>query len=142
MVDTQSIITVVVVLIVGIIMLSVLFDTTTTATTYNTVNAEEHNVTVAGVLYTLDNIPAVGTPILYNISGNGAVFSTPDDYNLTLATGVVNMSHPTNVGNNYSYQQTGYIDSAITQTILNQLPILFGVFLLAFVGIFLYSRKN
>lgn len=136
-----GIIAIVLVLLVGVIMLGFINDTVGNATTTTAVTGETEETTV-GVLFRLDNYPVQsGTETIYNTTGS-KTYTRVIDYNITYENGLVNMSYGVNLTINYSYQQSGYIDSSTTQTILNNIPILMGVFLLFIAGMYFYSKRG
>lgn len=111
-------------IMVAVIILSVTISGFITPfTTPTQVSNESHeSITYAG--YTLDNIPVNSIISIRNKTKESQTFTTPNDYNISLTTGLVNMSHSVNTTNYYYYEPTGYISDGSTRNILSYIGIL------------------
>lgn len=121
-------------IMVAVIVFTVLNGVVNPMTTAQTVTGEGFNTTVAGTESTLANdnvVPA--SEVVYNESDD-SVFSSPDDYNLTDATGIINMSHVVAWEVNYSYYDDTYLTNGTTRSMFDYILLLMVVAIIVSVA--------
>ncbi len=96
---------------------------------------ETHENLGVGTLYTLDQIPVNAITSIRNATDESQVMTTPDDYNITLATGVVNMSVNGNYSHYYTYEESTYLQDGTERQVFSYFGLLIVVAIIVFLAL-------
>ena len=131
MVENTTLVGAFMTVLVAVIVFSVFSGINTSLTTTTTIANETHEG--LGESYLITNIPVDSITSIRNVTNEAQTFSTPDDYNITLATGNVTMIREGNFSNYYEYQPSGYITNTQSRNLFTYIAILLAIVILVFI---------
>lgn len=118
--------------VVAVIVFSVVAGTLTPMTTPKAVNNESKEG--LGQSYLLTYTPVDAVVSIRNKTKESQVFTSPDDYNITLSTGNVTMIRKGNFTNYYTYQESGYITGGTTRTVFSYIALILAISIIVYTA--------